>query len=83
VCDSRTISDQEDLENTKIGQAAKNKSMVLQKMENDLKKRVITLAWANFNHLGTFIRLIDYMVVEAQVKINQEAAELIVSEMDR
>jgi len=29
VTDSRTISDQEDLENTKIGQASKNKSMVL------------------------------------------------------
>jgi len=44
---------------------------------------VIRLAQANFHHLGTFIRLIDYMVVETQVRINQEAAELIVHEMDR
>jgi hypothetical protein len=52
------------LENIKIGQATKNKSMVLQKIEDALKNRVIKLAWLNYNHLGTFIRLIDYMVVE-------------------
>jgi hypothetical protein len=52
-------------------------------MEDALKNRVVKLAWLNYNHLGTFIRLIDYMVVETQVRINQEAAELIVSEMDR
>jgi hypothetical protein len=44
ISDSRTISDQEDLENTKIGQAAKNKSMVLQKMEDELRNRVLKLA---------------------------------------
>jgi len=82
ISESRTISDQEDLENIKIGQATKNKSMVLQKIEDALKNRVIKLAWLNYNHLGTFIRLIDYMVVETQVRINQEAAELIISEMD-
>ena len=56
--------------------------MVLQKIEDALTNRVIKLAWLNYNHLGTFIRLIDYMVVETQVRINQEAAELIISEMD-
>ena len=64
VSESRTISDQEDLENTKIGQAAKNKSMVLMKIEDELRNRVLKLAKLNYNHLGTFIRLIDYMVVE-------------------
>ena len=33
--------------------------------------------------MGTFIRLVDYMVVETQVRINMEAVELILSEMDR
>jgi dynein heavy chain len=70
VSESRTITDAEDLENTKIGQASKNKSMVLQKLEDALKNRVVKLAWMNYNHLGTFIRLIDYMVVETQVRIN-------------
>lgn len=83
ISESRTISDAEDLENSKIGQANKNKSMVLQKMEDNLKNRVIKLAWLNYNHLGTFIRLIDYMVVETQVRINLESAELILIEMDR
>lgn len=70
MTESRTISDQEDLENTKIGQAAKNKSMVLMKIEDELRNRVLKLAKLNYNHLGTFIRLIDYMVVETQVRIN-------------
>ena len=82
VQESRTISDQEDLENTKIGQAAKNKSMVLMKIEEELRNRVLKLAKLNYNHLGTFIRLIDYMVVETQVRINQESADMILSEMD-
>lgn len=82
VTESRTISDQEDLENTKIGQAAKNKSMVLMKIEDELRNRVLKLAKLNYNHLGTFIRLIDYMVVETQVRINQESADMILSEMD-
>lgn len=38
--------------------------MVLQKMEDALKNRVLKLAFQNYNSLGTFIRLIDYMVVE-------------------
>jgi hypothetical protein len=39
-------------------------------MEDALKNRVIKLAWSNYNNLGTFIRLIDYMVVETQVRVN-------------
>lgn len=39
------------------------------------------LAKRNYNGLGTFIRLVDYMVVETQVKINQESADLILAEM--
>jgi hypothetical protein len=38
--------------------------MVLQKIEESLKNRVIHLAKLNYQSLGTFIRLIDYMVVE-------------------
>ena len=52
-------------------------------MEDELRNRVLKLAQANYHHLGTFIRLIDYMVVETQVRINQEAAEIILNEMDR
>lgn len=41
------------------------------------------LAQQNYQSLGVFIRLIDYMVVETQVRINQEAAELILTEMEK
>ena len=44
--------------------------MVLLKEEKNLKNRVNFLAQRNKTNLGTFIRLIDYMVVEMQVKIN-------------
>jgi len=56
--------------------------MVLMKIEDELRNRVLKLAKLNYNHLGTFIRLIDYMVVETQVRINQESADMILSEMD-
>ena len=42
---------------------------------------MLRLAKRNYHSLGTFIRLIDYMVVETQVKINQESADLILYEM--
>jgi hypothetical protein len=64
VSDSRTLKEEEDLEHAKMGQAAKHKSMVLQKQEDALKNRVLKLAKRNYNSLGTFIRLVDYMVVE-------------------
>lgn len=57
--------------------------MVLMKEENALKNRVLKLARRNYQSLGTFIRLVDYMVVETQVIINQESADLILSEMDK
>jgi len=44
---------------------------------------VLKLAKRNYHSLGTFIRLIDYMVVETQVKINQESADLILMEMSK
>jgi hypothetical protein len=68
IADSRTLKEEED--DSKMGQAAKHKSMVLQKQEDELKNRVLKLAKRNYNSLGTFIRLIDYMVVETQVMIN-------------
>jgi acetylglutamate synthase len=56
--------------------------MVLQKQEDELKARVLRLARKNYNSLGTFIRLVDYMVTQTQVKINQESIELILYEMN-
>jgi len=44
---------------------------------------VLKLAKRNYHSLGTFIRLVDYMVVETQVKINQESADLILAEMGK
>jgi dynein heavy chain len=70
VSESRTLREEEDLENTKKGKAEKKKSIVLQKEENKLKNQVLRLARRNFRSLGTFIRLIDYRVVETQVRIN-------------
>lgn len=81
VGESRSLKEEEDLEQAKMGQVAKHKSMVLQKQEDELKNRVLKLAKRNYKSLGTYIRLIDYMVVETQVTINQESAELILSEM--
>lgn len=83
VSESRTLKEEEDLEHAKMGQAAKHKSMVLMKEENALKNRVLKLARRNYQSLGTFIRLVDYMVVETQVIINQESADLILFEMDK
>lgn len=83
VGDSRTLKEEEDLEHAKMGQAAKHKSMVLQKQEDELKNRVLKLAKRNYHSLGTFIRLIDYMVMETQVQINQESADLILVEMSK
>ena len=68
--DSRTLREEEDLENTKKGKAEKKKSIVLQKQEMNLKNQVLRLARMNYKSIGTFIRLIDYRVVEAQVRIN-------------
>lgn len=48
-------------------------------MRNKLQK----LTKRNFRSLGTYIRLIDYMVIETQVKINQESAEKILLDMER
>jgi gamma-glutamylcyclotransferase (GGCT)/AIG2-like uncharacterized protein YtfP len=82
VSESRSLREEEDMEHVKMGQANKNKSMVLQKQEDELKARVLRLARKNYNSLGTFIRLIDYMVTETQVRINQESIELILYEMN-
>jgi hypothetical protein len=64
VSESRSLREEEDMEHAKMGQANKNKSMVLQKQEDELKARVLRLARKNYNSLGTFVRLIDYMVTE-------------------
>lgn len=79
---STSMTDQDDLDNNKIGQAAKHKSMVLLKEEKNLKNRVNFLAQRNKTNIGTYIRLIDYMVVEMQVRINQESADMILFEIN-
>jgi len=83
VNESRSLREEEDLEHTKMGQQAKNKSMVLQKKEDELKRRVMRLARINHQALGTFIRLTDYMIMETLVKINQNSTDLIINEMAR
>lgn len=65
IGDSRSLREEEDLENSKKGKAEKKKSIVLQKEERNLKNQVLHLARYNYKSLGTFIRLIDYRVVEA------------------
>jgi dynein heavy chain len=80
--DSRTLKEEDDLENTKKGKAEKKKSLVVAKENKAVRNQVLKLARMNYKSLGTFIRLIDYRVVETQVRINQEGADLIISEMD-
>ena len=63
--ESRTLKEEDELTNTKKGKAEKKKSIVLQKEERNLKNQVLHLARDNYKKLGTFIRLIDYRVVEA------------------
>jgi len=70
VGESRTLREEEDLENAKKGRAEKKKSITTQKEEKNLKNQVLRLARQNYKSLGTFIRLIDYRVVETQVRIN-------------
>ena len=82
VGESRTLREEEDLENAKKGRAEKKKSITTQKEEKNLKNQVLRLARQNYKSLGTFIRLIDYRVVETQVRINQESADFILKEMD-
>jgi hypothetical protein len=64
ITESRNFKEEEDMEGG-FGKSLKNKSMNLMKQEKKLKQRVINLAERNYNDLGTFIRLVDYMVVEA------------------
>ena len=79
---SRTLKEEDELENTKKGKAEKKKSLVVEKQNKAVKNQVIKLARMNYKSLGTFVRLIDYRVIETQVRINQEGADLIISEMD-
>ena len=80
--DSRSLKEEDELENTKKGKAEKKKSLVVEKENKAVRNQVLRLARMNYKSLGTFVRLIDYRVVETQVRINQEGADLIISEMD-
>jgi chromosomal replication initiation ATPase DnaA len=51
--------------------------------ENALRNKLQKLTKRNYRSLGTYIRLVDYMVIEAQVKINQESAEKMLEDMKR
>jgi dynein heavy chain len=55
--------------------------MTVIKKEEETKENVMKIAKKNISSLGTFIRLVDYMVIETQVKINQEGADLVYQEM--
>lgn len=81
VSESKNIRDEEDFENTGIGQKVKHKAMTVQKKEEQTKRDVLKIAKRNIGDIGTFIRLVDYMVVETQVKINQEGADMVFAEM--
>lgn len=65
IGDSRSLREEEDLENSKKGKAEKKKSITAQKGEKKLKNQVLHLARNNYKSLGHFIRLVDYRVVEA------------------
>lgn len=81
VTESKNIRIDEEFENHKLGQKVKHKAMTVQKFEEQTIKNVLKLRRNNIASLGIFIRLIDYMAVETQVKINQDAADLVFSEM--
>ena len=81
VTDSLNVKQEEDLDQNKIGQKAKHKSMVKMKEEQKLTQKCNKLAARNESLLGNFIRLIDYMEVETLAKLNQDAIDLIYSEM--
>jgi hypothetical protein len=51
--------------------------------ENALRNKLQKLTKRNYRSLGTYIRLIDYMVIETQVRINQESAEKILTDAER
>jgi len=55
--------------------------MSSQRSEDELRRRLLLLTKRNYRSLGTYIRLIDYMVLATQVKINQESAQKILHEM--
>jgi len=81
VSESKNIRDEEEFENSKIGQKVKHKAMTVEKREEQTKRDVLKIAKKNISNLGTFIRLVDYMVVESQVKINQDSTDMVYAEM--
>ena len=81
VTDSLNLKEEEDLEKLKLGQKVKQKSMVIQKEEDRLKRRVLKIANSNFQMLGTFIRLVDYLEIEVLIRINQDSLDSILEEM--
>jgi chromosomal replication initiation ATPase DnaA len=73
--------EKEDLESSQRGQANKHKSMSSQRYEDEVRRRLLRLTKRNYRSLGTYIRLVDYMVLATQVEINQESAEKILFEI--
>jgi dynein heavy chain len=73
VCDAVRIStnppELEDLENARLGQQNKKKSMVAQREEEEARKRHLDLARENLSMLGYYIRLVDYQILEQLVSI--------------
>jgi len=83
VKESEEIKDEDEGDQFKTKQNAMLKSMVKMKEEERLKEYCLKLARQNKGMLVRFVQLVDWMVVEALIKINQDSADLIYEEMTK
>ena len=83
VKESEDIKDEDDGDQFKTKQNAMLKSMVKVKEEKRLRAYCLFLARQNKGMLIRFIQLIDWMIVEALIKINQDSVNLIYDEMTK
>ena len=81
VKNSENVEDKDEGDQFKSKQNALMKSMVKVKEEKRLKAYSLLLAKQNKGMLMRFMQLIDWMVVEALIKINQDSVRLIYEEM--
>lgn len=83
VKESEEIKDEDEGDQFKAKQNDKLKSIVKKKEEKRLKEHCLSLARQNKAMLGRFVQLVDFMVVEALIRINQESVSLIYEEMTK
>jgi dynein heavy chain len=81
VKDSTLQPELEELEQAKITQKNKKKSIVQQKMEEKERKRKQRMAEEHKNMLGYYIRLVDYMTIETLVGLIQQCLKKFYDEM--